>query len=84
MFHGSGRIDNFVWPYLPNPIELIDVELVPWETAKIGIYKGMLKYTDIHETFETASLWNWARYVFFGDMKICTILPMRAKTTKHG
>ena len=26
----------------------MDVELVPWETAKIGIYKDMLKYTDIH------------------------------------
>ena len=27
----------------------MDVELVPWETAKIGIYKGMLKYADIHK-----------------------------------
>ena len=40
-------------------LQLMDVELVPWETAKIGIYKGMLKYADIHKRFETASLWNW-------------------------
>ena len=40
-------------------LQLMDVELVPWETAKIGIYKGMLKYTDIQKRFETASLWNW-------------------------
>ena len=45
--------------HISRTLQLMDVELVPWETAKIGIYKGMLKYTDIHKRFETASLWNW-------------------------
>ena len=33
----------------------MDVELVPWETAKIGIYKDVLKYRDIHIRFGTAA-----------------------------
>ena len=28
----------------------MEVELVPWETAKIGINKGILKYTDMTST----------------------------------
>ena len=34
-------------------LQLMDVELVPLETAKIGIYKDVLKYSDIHIRF-----WN--------------------------
>ena len=30
----------------------MDVELVPLETAKIGIYKDMLKYSDIRIRFD--------------------------------
>jgi len=39
---------------------------VPWETAKIGINKGMLKYNDIHKRFETASWRNWTCVVLVG------------------
>ena len=42
--------------HISRTLQLMDVELVPWETANIGIYKDMLKYTDIHKRFETASL----------------------------
>jgi len=30
--------------YIFWTLQLMDVELVPWETAKIGIYKDVLKY----------------------------------------
>ena len=36
-------------------VQLMDVEIVWWETAKIGIYKNVSKYRDIHIRFGTAS-----------------------------
>ena len=39
-------------------LQLMDTELVPLETAKISIYKDVLKYSDIHIRFGTASPWN--------------------------
>jgi len=45
--------------HISQTLQLMDVELEPWETAMIGIHKGVLKYTDIRKRFETASLWNW-------------------------
>jgi len=39
-------------------LQLMDVELVPRETPFIGIYKHVLKYSDIHIRFGTASPWN--------------------------
>ena len=47
MFRGSGHIGNFVRPYLQNPIQLMDVKLVPSKTAKIGTYKVVLKYATL-------------------------------------
>ena len=36
-------------------LQLMDVELVPWETAKIDVYKNVSKYRDIYIKFRTAS-----------------------------
>jgi len=41
----------------------MDMELVPWESAKIGIYKDVLKYSDIHIRFWTASPWNQSCFI---------------------
>ena len=43
----------------------MDMELVPWDTAKIGIYKDVLKYCDIRIRFGTASPGNQS---FIGDL----------------
>ena len=41
----------------------MDVELVLRETPFIGIYKDVLKYSDIHIIFGTASLWNQSYFL---------------------
>lgn len=49
---GFGCISNF-GDLISSTLQLIEVELVLWETAKIG---NVLKYSDIHVKFGTASM----------------------------
>lgn len=56
---GFGCISNF-GDLISSTLQLIEVELVLWETAKIG---NVLKYSDIHVKFGTASLWNQSYFM---------------------
>ena len=56
---GFGCISNF-GDLISSTLQLIEVELVLWETAKIG---NVLKYSDIHVKFGTASMWNQSYFM---------------------
>ena len=48
----------------------MDVELVPLETANIGIYKDVLKYSDIHNNVNATNVnCRWAGS--FGELLVC-------------
>ena len=65
-------------------LQLMDVELVPLETAKIGIYKDVLKYSDIHIRFGTASPWNQSCFVVLYILIGNFVWPYLLNPTTYG
>ena len=49
-------------------LQCMDMELVLWDTARIEIYMGVLKYCDIHVRFGTETPWNQSRFVVLACM----------------